>query len=159
MRGEDHQQTAMFSYISPEQRVPANHPLRKLRPLVDAVLTRPSPCFTAMYSRIGRPSIAPDKLLRALLLQLFYTIRSERLLMEELDYNMLFRGFVGLNLDDPVWDATVYARNRERLLKHDVAEAFFQQVARLAREHDLLSDEHFTVDGNLDRGLGGDQEL
>ena len=117
MRGEDHQQTAMFSSISPEQRVPANHPLRKLRPLVDAVLTRLCPCFAAMYSRIGRPSIAPDKLLRALLLQLFYTIRSERLLMEELDYNMLFRWFVGLNLDDPVWDATVYAKNRERLLQ------------------------------------------
>ena len=107
MRGEDHQQTAMFSYISPEQRVPANHPLRKLRPLVDAVLTRLSPCFAAMYSRLGRPSIAPEKLLRALLLQLLYTLRSERWLMEELDYNMLFRWLVGLNLDDPVWDATV----------------------------------------------------
>src|SRR5215469_662429 len=137
MRGEDHQQTAMFSYISPEQRVPANHPLRKLRPLVDAVLTRLSPCFAAMYSRLGRPSIAPEKLLRALLLQLLYTLRSERLLMEELDYNMLFRWFVGLNLDDPV------------------ADAFFQQVAQLAREHDLLSDEHFTVDGTLIEAWAG----
>ena len=155
MRGEDHQQTAMFSYISPEQRVPANHPLRKLRPLVDAVLTRLSPCFAAMYSRLGRPSIAPEKLRRALLLQLLYTLRSERLLMEELDYNMLFRWFVGLNLDDPVWDATVYAKNRERLLKHEVAEAFFQQVAQLAREHDLLSDEHFTVDGTLIEAWAG----
>lgn len=155
MRGEDHQQTAMFSYISPEQRVPANHPLRKLRPLVDAVLTRLSPCFTAMYSRIGRPSIAPEKLLRALLLQFLYTIRSERLLMEELDYNLLFRWFVGLNLDDPVWDATVYAKNRERLLKQEVAEAFFQQVAQLAGEHDLLSDEHFTVDGTLIEAWAG----
>jgi transposase len=155
MRGEDHQQTAMFSYLSPEQRVPANHPLRKLRPLVDTVLTRLSPAFTAMYARIGRPSIAPEKLLRALLLQFLYTIRSERLLMEELDYNLLFRWFVGLNADDPVWDATVYAKNRERLLKHEVAEAFFQQVAQLAGEHDLLSDEHFTVDGTLVEAWAG----
>jgi len=107
MRGEDHQQSAMFSYICPEQRVPANHPLRKLRPLVDTVLTQLSPCFTTMYARIGRPSMAPEKLRRALLLPFLYTIRSERLLMEELDYNLLFRWFVGLNLDDPVWDATV----------------------------------------------------
>lgn len=155
MRGEDLQQTAMFSYLSPEQRVPANHPLRKLRALVDTVLTRLSPCFTAMYARIGRPSIAPEKLLRALLLQFLYTIRSERLLMEELDYNLLFRWFVGLNADDPVWDATVYAKNRERLLKHEVAEAFFQQVAQLAGEHDLLSDEHFTVDGTLVEAWAG----
>ncbi len=155
MRGEDHQQTAMFSYLSPEQRVPANHPLRRLRPLVDAVLNRLSPHFTAMYSRLGRPSIAPEKLLRALLLQFLYTIRSERLLMEELDYNLLFRWFVGLNADDPVWDATVYAKNRERLLKHEVAEAFFQQVAQLAGEHDLLSDEHFTVDGTLIEAWAG----
>jgi transposase len=155
MRGEDHQQSAMFSYISPEQRVPANHPLRKLRRLVDTVLTRLSPSFTTMYARIGRPSIAPEKLLRALLLQFLYTIRSERLLMEELDYNMLFRWFVGLNLDDPVWDATVYAKNRERLLKHKVAESFFQQVTQLAGEHDLLSDEHFTVDGTLIEAWAG----
>jgi len=115
MRGEDHQQSAMFSYLSPEQRVPANHPLRKLRALVETVLTRLGPSFTTMYSRSGRPSIAPEKLLRALLLQFLYSIRSERLLMEELDYNLLFRWFVGLNMDDPVWDATVYAKNRERL--------------------------------------------
>ena len=155
MRGEDDQQTAMFSYISPEQRVPAHHPLRKLRPLVDTVLSRLSPCFSKMYARIGRPSIAPEKLLRALLLQFLYTLRSERLLMEELDYNLLFRWFVGLNADDPVWDATVYAKNRERLLKHEVAEAFFQQVAQLAGEHDLLSDEHFTVDGTLIEAWAG----
>src|SRR5499427_487576 len=140
MRGEDHQQTAMFSYISPEQRVPANHPLRKLRPLVDAVLTRLSPCFAAMYSRLGRPSIAPEKLLRALLLQLLYTLRSERLLMEELDYNMLFRWFVGLNLDEPVWDATVFCKNRERLLKGGIAEGFFRAVLEQARAQGLLSD-------------------
>lgn len=155
MRGEDHQQSAMFSYLSPEQRVPANHPLRKLRALVETVLTRLSPSFTTMYSRIGRPSIAPEKLLRALLLQFLYSIRSERLLMEELDYNLLFRWFVGLNMDDPVWDATVYAKNRERLLKHEVAEAFLQQVAQLAGERDLLSDEHFTVDGTLIEAWAG----
>jgi transposase len=98
---------------------------------------------------VGRPSIAPEKLLRALLLQVLYTLRSERLLMEELDYNLLFRWFVGLNLDDPVWDATVYCKNRERLLQGEVAEAFFQEVLKLAHAHDLLSDEHFTVDGTL----------
>jgi len=159
MRGEDHQQSAMFSYLSPEQRVPANHPLRKLRALVETVLTRLGPSFTTMYSRSGRPSIAPEKLLRALLLQFLYSIRSERLLMEELDYNLLFRWFVGLNMDDPVWDATVYAKNRERLLKHEVAEAFFQQVAQLAGERDLLSDEHFTVDGTLIEAWAGIQSF
>lgn len=159
MRGEDHQQNAMFSYISPEQRVPQDHPLRKLRPMVDAVLAELWPLFAAMYARIGRPSIAPEKLLRALLLQFLYSVRSERLLMEELDYNMLFRWFVGLNLDDPVWDATVYSKNRERLLNSDVAEAFFQQVVELAREHDLLSDEHFTVDGTLIEAWAGQKSF
>src|SRR5205823_7205984 len=149
MRGEDTQQNAMFSYLSPEQRVPQDHPVRRLRRLVDAVLRKLSRRFTAMYAHGGRPSIPPEKLLRALLLQVLYTIRSERLLMEELDYNLLFRWFVGLNMDDPVWDATVYSKNRERLLKGDVAKAFFDEVLRIAREHDLLSDEHFTVDGTL----------
>ncbi len=149
MRGEDTQQNAMFSYLSPEQRVPQDHPVRRLRRLVDEVLRKLSRRFTAMYARGGRPSIPPEKLLRALLLQVLCTIRSERLLMEELDYNLLFRWFVGLNMDDPVWDTTVYSKNRERLLKGDVAKAFFDEVLRIAREHDLLSDEHFTVDGTL----------
>ena len=149
MRGEDLQQSAMFSYLSPEERVPKDHPLRKLRPLVDAALRRMSRRFAAMYARVGRPSIAPEKLLRALLLQILYSLRSERLLMERLDHDLLFRWFVGLNMDDPVWDATVYSKNRERLLNSDVAEEFFQQVRAQAEQLDLLSDEHFTVDGTM----------
>jgi transposase len=149
MRGEDLQQSALFSYLSPEQRVPKDHPLRKLLPLVDAALARMSRRFTAMYARGGRPSIAPEKLLRALLLQILYSVRSERLLMERLDHDLLFRWFVGLNMDDPVWDATVYSKNRERLLSSDVAGAFFRQVVAQARKLALLSDEHFTVDGTL----------
>jgi transposase len=149
MRGEDLQQSALFSYLSPEQRVPKDHPLRTLLPLVDAALARMSRRFTAMYARGGRPSIAPEKRLRALLLQILYSVRSERLLMERLDHDLLFRWFVGLNMDDPVWDATVYSKNRERLLSSDVAGAFFRQVVAQARKLDLLSDEHFTVDGTL----------
>jgi transposase len=149
MRGEDTQQNAMFSYLSPEQRVPQDHPLRRVRALVDEVLKRLSRRFTTMYARGGRPSIPPEKLLRALLLQALYSIRSERLLMEELDYNLLFRWFVGLNMDDRVWDATVYSKNRERLLEGEVAEAFFKEVRGIAEAHGLLSDEHFTVDGTL----------
>src|SRR5579863_6123453 len=137
MRGEDTQQNAMFSYLSPEQRVPQDHPLRKLRPLVDQVLQQLSPRLARMYVRVGRPSTPTEKLLRALLLQVLYTIRSERLLMEQLAYNLLFRGFVGLNMDDAVWDATVYSKTRERLLAGDVAEAFFQAVLGIAQQHDL----------------------
>ena len=149
MRGEDIHQDDLYSYVSPEQRVPTDHPLRPLREMANTILDRLSPQLDALYSRVGRPSIPPEKLLRALLLQVLYTLRSERLLMEELDYNLLFRWFVGLNLDDPVWDATVYCKNRERLLEGELAQAFFQEVLKLAREHDLLSDEHFTVDGTL----------
>ena len=149
MRGHDLHQDAMFSYLSPEQRVPKDHPLRLIRQLTDEVLKRLSQCFDRMYSWTGRPSIPPEKLLRALLLQILYTIRSERLLMEQLDYNLLFRWFVGLNLDDPIWDATVYSKNRERLLAGEVAEAFFDQVLAETKARDLLSDEHFTVDGTL----------
>jgi transposase len=149
MRGEDTQQNAMFSYLSPEQRVPQDHPLRKLRLLVDEVLKKLSRRFTALYARGGRPSIPPEKLLRALLLQALYTLRSERLLMEQLDYNLLFRWFVGLNMDEAVWDASVYSKNRERLLQGEVAEAFFKEVRGMAEAHGLLSDEHFTVDGTL----------
>jgi transposase len=149
MRGDDLQQRAMFSYLSAEERVPKDHPLRKLLPLVDAALRQMTRRFAAMYARVGRPSIAPEKLLRALLLQILYSLRSERLLMERLDHDLLFRWFVGLNMDDPVWDATVYSKNRERLLNSDVAEEFFQQVRAQAEQLDLLSDEHFTVDGTL----------
>src|SRR5690348_9922895 len=134
MRGDDQeQQGAMWSYVPMEQRIPAEHPLRVMRPLVDAVLRDLSPQFAELYSRVGRPSIAPEKLLRALLLQVLYTIRSERLLMEQLDYNFLFRWFVGLSIDEPVWDVTVFTKNRDRLLKSEVADAFFAAV--LAQAH------------------------
>ena len=149
MRGDDLHQDGMFSYISPEQRVPKDHPLRPIRKMVDEILVELSPRFKKLYSKTGRPSIAPEKLLRALLLQILYSVRSERLLMEELDYNMLFRWFVGLSMDDDVWDATTFSKNRERLLTGDIAEAFFQQVNEQARGYGLLSDEHFTVDGTL----------
>jgi transposase len=159
MRGDDRQQDGLFSYLSPEQRVPREHPLRRLRPLVDGVLRALSGRFSKMYARVGRPSIAPEKLLRALLLQGLYSIRSERLLMEQLDYNLLFRWFVGLSMDDPVWDATVYSKNRERLLEADIAQAFFEQVVELARQHELLSDEHFTVDGTLIEAWAGQKSF
>ena len=149
MRGEDAGQVAAFSYISPEQRVPKDHPLRRLLKIVNNVLEQMSPLFAGMYSHTGRPSIPPEKLLRALLLQVLYTIRSERMLMEQLDYNLLFRWFVGLNMDDAVWDATVFTRNRDRVLGGEVAEVFFEQVVEQARRRGLLSDEHFTVDGTL----------
>lgn len=149
MRGADIQQSTMFSYLSPEQRVPEDHPLRPIRKMVDEALQKLSPQFDEMYSWTGRASIPPEKLLRALLLQSFYSIRSERLLMEQLDYNLLFRWFVGLNMDDPVWHATVYSKNRDRLLEGEIAQAFLKQVVEQARERDLLSNEHFTVDGTL----------
>jgi transposase len=149
MRGEDLQQAGMFSYLSPEQRVPQDHPLRAIRKICDAVFIELSPKFDRLYARMGRLSIAPEKLLRALLLQVLYSVRSERLLMEELNYNMLFRWFVGLNMDDQVWDPTTFTKNRERLLRGDIAEAFFAGVLEQARGYELLSDEHFTVDGTL----------
>ncbi len=149
MRGHDEQQEGMFSYISPEKRVPQDHPLRGIRAMTDAALQAMSPLFAQLYSRMGRPSIAPEKLLRALLLQAFYSVRSERLLMEQLNYNLLFRWFVGLNVDDEVWDVTVFTKNRERLLEGEIAKAFFDQVLAQAAKHGLLSDEHFTVDGTL----------
>src|SRR5258705_9833786 len=149
MRGDDRQQAGMWSYLSPEQRVPADHPLRPIRAMVDTVLAELSPEFAKLYSPVGRPSIPPEKLLRALLLQVLYSTRSERLLMEQLDYNLLFRWFVGLNMDAPVWDATVFTKNRERLLAGDIAQAFFTRVLAQARQRGLLSDEPFTVDGTL----------
>src|SRR5438552_7686284 len=146
MRGDDlEEQGAMWSYVPMERRIPADHPLRAMRPLVDAVLRELSPRFAELYSRVGRPSIAPEKLLRALLLQVLYTIRSERQLMEQLDYNLLFRWFVGLNMDDPIWDVSVFTKNRQRLLDGEVAEAFFDAVLAQARDRQLLSNEHFTV--------------
>ena len=149
MRGHDEQTGHMFSYLSPEQRVPSDHPLRAIRQMTDRVLAKLSRKFTAMYSKIGRPSIAPEQLLRALLLEVLYTVRSERMLMEQLEYNLLFRWFVGLNMDDPVWDPTVFSKNRDRLLSADVAALFFQQVLAEAKARDLVSAEHFTVDGTL----------
>jgi transposase len=159
MRGEDRRQGTMFSYVSLEQRVPANHPLRQLQPMVNQALSELSPRFEELYSRVGRPSIAPEKLLRALLLQVLYTIRSERLLMEQLDYNLLFRWFVGLGMDDPVWVPTVFTKNRDRLLEGGVAEAFFALVLEQARKKRLLSSEHFTVDGTLIEAWAGQKSF
>ena len=139
----------MFSYLSPEERVPAKHPLRPIRLMVDEALKALSPGFSRLYSAYGRPSIPPEKLLRALLLQVLYTVRSERMLMEQLEYNLLFRWFVGLNMDETVWVPTVFTKNRDRLLEGEIAEKFFQLVLTQAREADLLSDEHFSVDGTL----------
>jgi transposase len=155
MRGRDHQQSSMFSYLSAEQRVRADHPLRAIRAMTEQVLQALSARFDRLYSELGRPSIAPEKLLRALLLQIFYTIRSERLLMEEIDYSVLYRWFVGFNLDEPVWDVTVFTKNRDRLLRGSVAQEFFQQVLAQARRAALLSDEHFTVDGTLIEAWAG----
>jgi transposase len=149
MRGTDQPQTVLFSFVSIEDRIPADHPLRTMQALVNPILTGLSPRFDALYARVGRPSIPPERLLRALLLQVLYTIRSERQLMEQLDYNLLFRWFVGLNPDDPIWVPTVFSKNRERLEAGHVAEAFLQEVLKAADQRGLLSHEHFTVDGTL----------
>ena len=155
MRGVDHQQSGMFSYISAEKRVPEDHPLRAIRAMVDVALRKMGPQFDAMYAKVGRPSIAPEKLLRALLLQVLYTVRSERMLMEQLNYNLLFRWFVGMNIDDPVWDMTVFTKNRERLLAAGIANTLFAEVLAQARSRALLSSEHFTVDGTLIEAWAG----
>ena len=149
MRGSDERSDFLFSYVSPEQRVPADHPMRPIRRLVDAALGRLSPQFDAIYTEFGRPSIPPEQLLRALLLQVLYTVRSERLLIEQLEYNLLFRWFVGLGMDEPIWDHSTFSKNRDRLLRGDIADGFFAEVLGEARTHGLLSDEHFTVDGTL----------
>src|SRR5437763_1794973 len=149
MRGIDHQQSDMFSYLSPEQRVRKDHPLRAVRAMTDEILNSMSPLFDAMYAEGGRPSIPPEKLLRAQLLQMLYSVRSERLLMEEIDYSILFRWFVGLNRDEGVWDATTFSKNRDRLLEGAVSKEFLAQVVERAREAGLISDEHFSVDGTL----------
>ena len=149
MRGQDNQQSDMFSYLSPEQRVRPDHPLRAIRAMADLALWSMSSRFDEMYSQTGRPSIPPEKLLRAQLLQMLYSVRSERLLMEEIDYSVLFRWFVGMNMDEPVWDVTVFTKNRDRLLDGDVAREFLCEVVKQAQEKKLTSDEHFTVDGTL----------
>ena len=149
MRGSDSHQEGLFSYLSPEQRVPKDHPLRPIREMADRALRELSPRFSEIYSPVGRPSIAPEKLLRALLLQILYSVRSERMLMEQLGYNLLFRWFVGLSMDEKVWVPTVFSKNRDRLLAGEIATAFFESILGQAREANLLSDEHFTVDGTL----------
>ena len=158
MRGDDQQlQTGMFSYVALEDRIPADHPLRGVRALVDAVLAEMSKDFDGRYSQVGRPSIAPERLLRALLLQVFYSVRSERLLMEQLNYNLLFRWFVGLEIDDAVWNHAVFSKNRDRLLNQDLAQTFFAHVKEQAAG--LMSDEHFTVDGTLIQAWAGQKSF
>lgn len=149
MRGSDTRQEGLFSYLSPDQRVPKSHPLRPIRKMVDQSLEELSPKFSEIYSPMGRPSIAPEKLLRALLLQVLYSVRSERMLMEQLGYNLLFRWFVGLSMDEKVWVPTVFTKNRDRLLSGEITSAFFESILGQARAAHLLSDEHFTVDGTL----------
>jgi transposase len=149
MRGEETGQSSAFSYVSSEERIPQDHPLRSIRRMTDEVLDRMGAAFDEMYSWTGRPSVPPERLLRALLLQALYTIRSERLLMEQLEYNLLFRWFVGMDFDEKVWTPTVFTKNRDRLLEGDVASRFFAEVVELARQKRLLSDEHFTVDGTM----------
>src|ERR1017187_6441504 len=149
MRGEDHKQAAMYSYVTLAQRIPADHPGRQIRILVDRALERMDAQLEQLYSTTGRPSIAPERLLRATLLMVLFSIRSERQLMEQMNYNLLFRWFVGLEMDDPVWDVTVFTKNRERLIAGAVSQQLLCAVLDEAREHDLLSEEHFTVDGTL----------
>jgi transposase len=155
MRGQDIQQQDMFSYISPEQRVCPDHPLRAIRTMTELALSKLSERFDEMYSQIGRPSIPPEKLLRAQLLQMLYSVRSERLLMEEIDYSVLYRWFVGMNMDEAVWDVTVFTKNRDRLLEGDVAREFLKVIVEQARKANLTSDEHFTVDGTLVEAWAG----
>jgi transposase len=149
MRTPDHQQQKMFFYISAEKRIPKNHPLRPVRAMVEECLRALDEQFTKMYASIGRPSIAPERLLKALLLQLLYSIRSERALVEHIDFNILFRWFVGLHLDEPVWNHSTFSKNRDRLIDSDIALAFLEQVLEKAREEGLLSNDHFSVDGTL----------
>jgi transposase len=155
MRGKDRRRDGLFSYVRPESRIPSNHPLRLIRRVADEALTALDAQFAVLYSENGRPSIPPEQLLRALLLQAFYSIRSERQLMEQLNYNLLFRWFVGLSVDDPVWVPTVFSKNRDRLLEGDLAAAFMDAVLNLPRVKALLSDEHFSVDGTLIQAWAG----
>ena len=159
MRGDDVRTESLYSCRSCEARVPQVHPLRPIRAIVDQALTVLSPAFDQLYSDLGRPSIPPEKLLRALLLQALYSVRSERQLMEQLDYNLLFRWFVGLAMDAPIWDVTVFTKNHDRFLEGEVAAQFFQAVLGQAEVKALPSDEHFSVDGTSDRGLCEHEEL
>lgn len=149
MRGEDVKQEGLFSYVSTESRIPMDHPLRGVRTMMDEALREMDPMFRAVYSDVGRPSIPPEKLLRALLLQVLYTVRSERLLCEQLDYNLLFRWFVGLSVDEPVWDHSTFTKNRDRLLSEDAAGILLNSILETAQGAGFLSDEHFSVDGTL----------
>lgn len=149
MRGHEECQDEMFSYVSLEKRVPQEHPLRRVREMTDQALRELGPQFEGLYSPVGRPSIPPEQLMRALLLQALYSVRSERQLMEQLEYNLLYRWFVGLRMDEGVWDETVFTKNRDRLLDGEIAEKFFEAVLGQAKQRGLLSDEHFTVDGTL----------
>jgi transposase len=155
MRGRDISQDELFSYGSLEDRIPANHPLRPIRKMVDAALREMNGRFDEIYDEQGRRSIPPERLIRALLLQVLYSVRSERMLMEQLEYNLLFRWFVGLSTSDPVWHPTVFSKNRDRLLEGAVAEEFFSLIVTQARENKLLSDDHFTVDGTLIEAWAG----
>ena len=159
MRGADEQPGSMFSYVSLEDRVPADHPLRVIRRITDRALDRLSPQFGALYVNVGRPSIPQEQMLRALLLQALYTIRSERQLMEQLEYNLLFRWFVGVGMDDAVWSASTFSKNRDRLLDGDIAAAFFDAILIHADTERLLSDEHFTADGTLLEVVGQSEEF
>jgi transposase len=159
MRGTLDDQDGMFSYVSLEARIPADHPLRPMREMTDRALAVLSRRFDALYAKTGRPSIPPEQLLRAQVLQILFSIRSERLLMEQLEYNLLFRWFVGLRMDDRVWDATVFTKNRERLLRGEIAEGFLRAVIAQSREAALLSDEHFTVDGTLIEAWAGQKSF
>src|SRR4051812_3016038 len=159
MRGEDIQQSELFSYGSLEERIPASHPLRPIRTIVDEALKQMNQRFDAIYGDEGRRSIPPERLLRALLLQLLYSVRSERMLMEQMEYNLLFRWFVGLSVNEPVWHPTVFTKNRDRLLQGAVAEEFFSEIVGQARSRNLLSDEHFTVDGTLIEAWAGQKSF
>lgn len=147
LRSNDHQRTSMWTTLSPEEAVPSHHPLRPIRAMVNGILDELSPEFSKLYARRGRPSIAPERLLRALLLQALFSIRSEPLLLEQLRYNLLFRWFVGLSMDDPIWNVSSFSKNRDRFLNGEISERFFEKVLVIAREANLMSDEHFTVDG------------
>src|SRR6266540_2503986 len=149
MRGNDSTTEAMFVYLSPESFVPKNHPLRPIRRMVTKALAELDTEFRAMYSHTGRPSIPPEKLLKGLFLQAFYTIRSNRLLVEQIGYNVLYRWFLGLSLEEEVWDHSSFSTNQERLINSDVAKKFLAQIVEQARKEKLLSDEHFSVDGTL----------
>src|SRR5580765_1248260 len=159
MRGDDQKQGQVFSYVSTEERVPQDHPLRAMRRSVDQILGEMRREFDRVYAKTGRPSIAPERLLRALLLQVFYSVRSERMLMEQLQYNLLFRWFVGLGMDDAVWAPTTFTKNRDRLLEGDIARAFFEDVVAQARGRRLLSAEHFTIDGTLLEAWAGQKSF